>query len=113
MNFLKKRSPSTLTMLWYAYVIMGMGGKERMQRRELESLLGHAATVIYPGRAFVHHLIELVAVFQCDDHWIRLNPSTYSDLMWWRKYMEGWNGISPMLKLVPMESPLRVNASGL
>ena len=90
-------------------------GKKGCRKRELESLLGHlphAATVIHPGRTFVRRLIELVTAFRHKDHWIRLNASTHSDLMWWLTYMEGWNGISLMPTLVPMKSPLRTDASG-
>ena len=89
--------------------------KKGCRKKELESLLGHlqhAATVVRPGRTFVRRVIELLARFRRDDHWIRLNAATRSDLMWWQKYMEGWNGISMMPKVAPMANPLQSDASG-
>ena len=50
---------------------------------QLESLFGHlhhVATVVRPGCTFVHRLIELVGAFQRDNHWIRMNSSTRSDI---------------------------------
>ena len=90
-------------------------GKKGCRKRELESLLGHlqhAATVVRPGRTFVRRLIELVAAFRNNNHWIRLNASTRSDLMWWWTFMEGWNGIALMPELVALSHPLMTDASG-
>ena len=89
--------------------------KKGCRKKELESLLGHlqhAATVIRPGRTFVRRLIELVSAFRDSNHWIRLNASTRSDLMWWRMYMEGWNGIALMPKMASLTHPLKTDASG-
>jgi len=90
-------------------------GKKSCRKRELESLLGHlqhAATVIRPGRTFVRRLIELVGVFQQGNHWIRINASTRSDILWWSMFMEGWNGVSMMPSALPETVPLVSDASG-
>ena len=70
--------------------------KKACKKRDLESLLGHlqhAATVVCPGRTFVHHLIELLSTAQRSSRWIRLNASTRSDLRRWLEYMEEWNDV--------------------
>ena len=89
--------------------------KRACKKRELESLLGHlqhAATVIRAGRTFVRRLIELLAVFEKREHWVRLNDSMRSDLTWWLTYMEGWNGISVLPIAGAPTVPLVTDASG-
>ena len=96
-------------------MVQAWRGKKACRKRDLESLLGHfqhAATVIRPGRTFVHRLIELLSAFQNRDHWIRLNDVTRSDLCWWVCFMEGWNGISLMPDRSPLSTPLVSDASG-
>ena len=90
-------------------------GKRGCRKRELESLLGHlqhAATVVRPGCTFVRRLIELVGAFQRGDHWIRINALTRSDIQWWLRFMEGWNGITLMPIARPEAVPLESDASG-
>jgi hypothetical protein len=89
--------------------------KMACKKRELESLLGylqHAATVIRPRRTFVRRLIELLAVLEKREHWVRLNDSMQSDLTWWLMYMEGWNGISIFPKTGAPSVQLVTDASG-
>lgn len=90
-------------------------GKRACKKRELESLLGHlqhAAIVVRPGRTFVRRLIELLAAFKQGDHWVRLNVSTRSDIVWWQTFMEEWNGISLMPHTTPLSTVLETDASG-
>ena len=91
-------------------------GKKSCRKRELESLLGHlqhAATVIRPGSTFVRRLIELVAVFQKGDHYVRINKSTRSDILWWSMFMEDWNGVSLMPSVVQESVPLEQKLIGM
>lgn len=70
--------------------------KKSCRKRDLESLLGHlqhAATVVRPGRTFVRRIIELISTVESRAHWIRLNASIRSDLMWWLLFLEDWNGV--------------------
>ena len=67
------------------------------KKKDFESLLGHhqhAATVVRPGRTFMRRLIKLLLSVKSHNHWVCLNASTHSDLMWWRLLLEGWNGVS-------------------
>lgn len=89
--------------------------KKACKKRDLESLLGHlqhAATVVRPGRTFVRRLIELLSTAKKSGRWIRLNASTRSDLRWWLKYMEEWNGVFLMPRLALPEISVESDASG-
>ena len=65
--------------------------------RELESLLGHlshAATVIKPGRTFLRQLFPLLHVGRAPHIHIRLNAGARADLLWWKVFLQEWNGSS-------------------
>ena len=69
------------------------------KKRELLSLIGlltHAATVVRPGRAFLHGLIDATATVQDLEHWVHLNRSARADIAWWHTFLRTWNGISVM-----------------
>ena len=64
-------------------------------RRELESLIGHlhhAAKVVWPGRIFLHRVINLLQCFHKRDHLIRLNSEFHLDLQWWLQFLSSWHG---------------------
>lgn len=66
-------------------------------RKELESLLGHlshAATVITQGRTFLRQLFALLSLDRASYHTIRLNSGAKADLLWWRTFLQHWNGLS-------------------
>ena len=53
-------------------------------RQELESLIGHlhhAAKVVWPGRTFLRHMIDLLSCFQKRDHPVRLNREFHFPLV--------------------------------
>ena len=53
------------------------------RKRDLLSLIGllnHAASVVRPGRPFLHSLIDAAATAKGLDHWIHLNHTTQVDL---------------------------------
>ena len=75
-------------------------------RRELESRIGHfhhAAKVVWPGRTFRRHMIDLITCFRKKDHPIRLNKEFHLDLQWWDLLLAEWHGVS--FWLYPRLSP--------
>ena len=52
---------------------------------KLESLIGHlhyAANVVWPGRAFLQRMIDLLWCFHKKDHLICVNREFHLDLLW-------------------------------
>ena len=60
-------------------------GRKREQL-SLIGLLSHAATVVRPGRPFLHSLIEEASTAKELDHWVHLNGSARADLAWWHTF---------------------------
>ena len=72
-------------------------GRRTCTRKELESLVGHlshAATVITQGRTFLRQLFALLSLDRANYHTIRLNSGAKADLLWWRTFLQHWNGLS-------------------
>ena len=91
--------------------------KKSCTKRELDSLIGqlqHVCAVVKPGRSFLRRMIELSKIAHKPWHYIRLNHSFHSDLMWWRLFLHLWNGISMMSTLMPTYPDLSIisDASG-
>lgn len=66
-------------------------------RRQLELLIGHlhhAAKVVWPGRTFLHHMINLLCCFRSCDHPIRLNAKFHLDIQWRHDFLASWHGVS-------------------
>ena len=71
--------------------------RKACRKRELQSLVGliqHACKVVRPEHIFVQRLIETMEVAKHADHWVRLNASFRSDLLWWDTFLVEWNGVS-------------------
>ena len=92
-------------------VVIEWLGRKAGKRRDLESLVGllqHAAKVVRPGRRFVRRIIQLMASVKSRDRFIRLNAEFRSDLQWWNRFLDGWNGIGilqdPAAEIVDIES---------
>ena len=67
------------------------------RKRDLLSLiglLGHAAKVVRPGRAFIRSLIDRANVVGSLEHHVRLNSAARQDLAWWNTFLDHWNGIN-------------------
>ena len=78
--------------------------KSSCRRNELESLLGHlshAATVVRPGRNFLRQLFPLLSQARDDHHYIHLTAGARADLLWWKVFLQAWNGRS----FFPQRSP--------
>ena len=54
----------------------------------------HAAKVGWPGRTFLHCMIDLLCGFWTKDHPIRLNQEFHCDLLWWNHFLDQWHGVS-------------------
>ena len=66
-------------------------------RKELEFLLGHlshAASIVRPGRTFLHQLFSLLHRVNVPHHYVRLNAGARADLAWWKCFLQTWNGSS-------------------
>ena len=64
-------------------------------KRELESLLGHlshAATVMRHGRTFLRQLFALLPRAHANHHYIHLTAGARADLLWWKTFLQSWNG---------------------
>ena len=64
--------------------------------KRLQSLidhLHHAAKVVWPGRALICRMVNLLHNFQRDDHPIRLSAEFKKDLHWWLHNLASWNGV--------------------
>ncbi len=70
------------------------------KKRELLSLLGllaHASKVVRAGRTFVRRLIDLSTTAKRLDHFVRLSTEARSDIEWWWRFCETWNGVRVLL----------------
>lgn len=78
-------------------LIQSWVGRKHCTRRDLESLLGylsHAATVINQGRTFLRQLFFLLARDRAPYHRIHLDLGARADLLWWKVFLQDWNGSS-------------------
>ena len=64
-------------------------------RREFESLLGHlahAATVVRQGRTFLRQSFTVLARARRHYHHVHLDGIVRADLLWWKYFLQSWNG---------------------
>jgi len=90
-------------------------GCKAARRRELEPLLGllqHVAKVVSPGKRFVRRIIQTLTGVRQHDHYVRLGAEIRSDLAWWHRFLDKWNGVG-ILPTPGMESVhIHSDASG-
>lgn len=68
--------------------------REKMTKRELQSLLGvmnFAAKVVRAGRAWMRSLIDLTTQVRSGHHFVRLTKAAKEDLKWWRILLVKFN----------------------
>ena len=92
-NFELRLPEEKLTRLQAQLESWGM--KRFCRKHELESLLGHlshAATVVRYGRTFLRQLFRLLANARANHHFIHLSAGARADLLWWKVFLQHWNG---------------------
>jgi len=90
-------------------------GKDSGRKKDINSLVGllqHASTVVKPGRRFVRRIIEEMAKVRNRNHLVRFNQEIISDLLWWHKFLEQWNGIGMLPDVENRTVKLYSDASG-
>ena len=78
-------------------LILSWCSRRSASKRDLESLIGslnHACSVVRCGKTFLRHMFELLAVAHKSKHYLRLNVSFRSDLMWWSIFLAPLNGVA-------------------
>ena len=92
-------------------------GRRASTKRELLQLignLGHAASIVKPGRIFLRRLIDLSTMPKELHHYVRLNRDARSDIRWWFTFITKWNGhrlLAAVGRLLPSVS-VQSDASG-
>ena len=75
--------------------------RKKVTLKEIQSLVGllnFACSVIRPGRAFLHWLIDLTVDVSMPNHYIRLNKEVKEDLDLWLSFLSNFNGKSFFLE---------------
>lgn len=88
--------------------------KRSASKHELQvllGLLGHAATVIRPGRTFIRQFIVLSKRPRLPSQKVWLNLDCRADLAWWANYIDIWNGIA-LFPGLPVGPTVVSDASG-
>ena len=78
-------------------MLVGWSKQKSCTKRDLLSLIGSlsfAAKVIKPGRLFLRRLIKLSTSVHLLHHHIYLNKEAHLDIIWWKTFINDWNGIS-------------------
>lgn len=78
---------------------LGKKPRASVRKCDLASLAGHlqhACVIVRPGRIFLRRIFDLMARVAHPDYFIRLSVGFRLDLMWWKLFLNEWNGISLM-----------------
>ena len=67
----------------------------------LLGLLNHALKVVQAGRSFLKRMIDESTKAKRLEHFIRFNEEAWSDLQWWHRFVEDWNGLSMRMEFPP------------
>ena len=82
--------------------------------KSLVGSLGHAGRVVQPGKTFLRRMFELLSTSKKPHHFVRLNASFRSDLLWWHTFLTPLNGISLPRRFGPLQvqAQFATDASG-
>ena len=75
-------------------------GKKRATLRQIQRLTGvlcHASKVVYGGRPYTQHIIDMLKLFKDYTKRIRLPVEFHEDLSWWRTCAKTLNGKTSIL----------------
>ena len=90
--------------------------RKACRKRELSLIgtLAHASKVVRASRIFLRRLIDLSTQAKQLDHFIHLNADARSDLEWWFRFIECWNGVSFLeaATRIPPHFTITTDASG-
>ena len=81
----------------------------------LVGLLQHATKVVRPGRSFVSRMYSTVAKVKDLDFYAKLNKEFWSDLIWWRTFVNSWKGLSLLMSVSQLSQAdflIQTDASG-
>ena len=70
--------------------------KGRPTRGELESIVGKlefGATVVWPAKAFIRRIRDLIYTVSEQSHHITLTNDARLDIQWWLRYLDTLNGV--------------------
>ena len=82
-------------------------------RRQLQQLLGkllHLSRVVRPGRLFVNRMLETLRRAERLDSFVPLPSDFHSDVLWWLRNIQNWNGIS-FLRFTQYHNKITLDAS--
>ena len=71
--------------------------RQSATNRQLQTLIGqlnHAAAVVRPGRSFMHHLIDTMAIPRGQHHKVHLYLQCKANIARWLLFVRGWNGVA-------------------
>lgn len=99
------------------HMIIEWQKKKAVTKRKLLSLIGHlshAAKVVPAGRTFIRRMLDLASKPKKLHHLVRLSQEFHSDLLWWKMFMDEWNGISYASIHIPAQATVEFtsDASG-
>lgn len=71
--------------------------KSHATKQQLQSLIGKlqfVAKCVQPGRLFVSRLLNMLPNLRRSHHRFRISNEFRKDLLWWRRFLETYNGVS-------------------
>lgn len=74
-------------------------GRKAVKRRELERLAGKmvfVCSVVPGGRTFMREILDTMNRLRSRAHWAHLTAGFRSDLLWWKRFAQRWNGVEPI-----------------
>ena len=73
-----------------------LAGRKAVKKRELERLAGKmvfVCSVVPGGRTFMREILDTMNRLRSKSHWAHLTSGFRSDLEWWRRFAQNWNGV--------------------
>jgi hypothetical protein len=74
-------------------------GRKAAKKKELERLAGKmvfVCSVVPGGRTFMREILDTLNRLRSKSHWAHLSAGFRSDLAWWQKFAQAWNGVEPI-----------------
>lgn len=71
--------------------------KQWASKKELQSFIGKlvfVAKCVAPGRLFISRMLEQLRKLKLGHHNCRINAEFRKDLLWWKCFMQEYNGVS-------------------